>query len=123
MVGIPFRVRKQKQILGNSFRTNPRKRKQLVIPFHGRNKEENSRNSDPKLFEVRTNHFVKLFGCFVKQIFSANLFPHRASKLNLPWSLECLGRNTFFLGITETIPSLSVDELKIRRPAFLCLLL
>ncbi len=32
--------------------------------------------------------------------------PFRASELTLPYTSECLGMNTFFRGITETVPSL-----------------
>ncbi len=88
-------------------------------PFRGREK---------RTFELRTNHFVKLFCLFCTTNFLENAevvrvtigacelhktsffrrtsVSFQASELALPRNSECLGMSTFFRGITETVPSL-----------------
>ncbi len=57
-----------------------------------------------------TNHYGELFWLFCKTYFFLGIpfrfIPFRTSELALPRKSECLGMNTFFRGITETIPSL-----------------
>jgi hypothetical protein len=56
------------------------------------------------------NHCVELFWLFCKTYLFRGIpfrfVPFRASELALPRKSECLGMNTFFRGITETVPSL-----------------
>jgi hypothetical protein len=56
------------------------------------------------------NHCVELFWLISKTYLFRGIpfrfVPFRASELALPRKSECLGMNTFFRGITETVPSL-----------------
>jgi hypothetical protein len=53
----------------------------------------------PKHVEVRTNHFVKIYGCFLKQIFSAyfrsvpSFGIDSSVDLGMPWNEHFLPRN------------------------------
>jgi hypothetical protein len=58
--------------------------------------------SEKTTFEVRTNHFVKLFCLFCKLIFC--VIPFCSELRNCPF--VDLGMSTFFCGITETVSDL-----------------
>ena len=120
---------KYKHTLRIPFRILQRKRKQLGIPFRGKNIEANCRNSVPNhsaeekpaqhktrqpkisiiVLDVRV--IIEAVRCeFRKTSFFRGIpfrsVPFRASELALPRNSECLGMSTFFRGITEIIPSL-----------------
>jgi hypothetical protein len=106
MVGILFDERK---IEANSRKSIPNhcaeeKTTRNSVPW--KKIDKNSRNSVPKHFEVRTNHFIKLFGCLILIFFLHFSVPFQASELTLLRTSECLGMNPFFRGIIESIPSL-----------------
>ncbi len=86
------------------FRIILRKRKQLVVPFRGTKIEANFRNFVTK--HSAEEFCVSYFGYFIKHFFSRYSVPLRALEPTLPWTSEYLGMYTFFLGITETVPSL-----------------
>ncbi len=83
-----------------------------LIPNHFA-EDKTTRNSVPwnknrsKLSEFcyRYQAFCSYFGHFIKQLFSRNSVRLQL-ELTLPWTSECLGMCTFFLGITEIVPSL-----------------
>ncbi len=100
------------QILGIPFRTIPRKRTQLGIPFH-------AKKNRSKLSECRLNHSVEekptSFCQIILLLFRKTSFflgipfrfvSFRASELALLRNSECLGMSAFFRGITEIVPSL-----------------
>ncbi len=71
LVRILFRERK---IEANSIPNHCAEEKTTRNTVPRKKIDKNSRNSVPKHFEVRTNHFVKLFGCFLKLFFFPTFF-------------------------------------------------
>jgi hypothetical protein len=73
------------QTLGIPFRTIPRKRKQLGIPFCGTKIEANSWNPGPKHFAGENTLSILFAGAelFAKHIFPCNFIPLQASELTL----------------------------------------
>ncbi len=103
----------EQKTLGILFHTLPPKRKNLGIPFCGTKIEANSWNSVPNhsaeekttqnkmrqlkiskiqlekmTFDVRTNHFVKLFWLFCKTIFFRRIPFHSIQSIETGSSLE-----------------------------------
>ncbi len=56
--------------------------------------------------KTRSRFCASYFDCFLNWFFSHNSVPFRVSDLTIPWTSKCLGMNTSFCGITETVPNI-----------------